>query len=98
MSSFLWPPCLQVSLTYCLTCVIVFRTHALTYMASTILIDYEPLMFPCVQNDMCKHMFVRVDRFFIWVPIQKTTQGRPNECQILYLGITIKLIDRSQRD
>jgi hypothetical protein len=37
-----------------------------------------------------------VDKFFFtWVPIKKTTQGRPNECQILYLGITIKLIDRS---
>jgi hypothetical protein len=39
-----------------------------------------------------------VDRVFFGVPIKKTTQGRPNECQILYLGITIKLIDRSQRD
>jgi hypothetical protein len=38
-----------------------------------------------------------VDRIFTWVPIKKTTQGRPNECQMLYLGITIKLIDRSQR-
>ena len=37
-----------------------------------------------------------VDRIFIWVPIKKTTQGRPNECQMLNLGITIKLIDRSQ--
>ena len=39
-----------------------------------------------------------VDRFFVWVLIKKTTQRRPNECQILYLGITIKLIDRSQRN
>jgi hypothetical protein len=39
-----------------------------------------------------------VVRIFTWVPIKKNTQGRPNECQIVYLGITIKLIDRSQRD
>jgi hypothetical protein len=36
-----------------------------------------------------------VDKFFTWVQIKKNTQGRPNECQIVYLGITIKLIDRS---
>ena len=37
-----------------------------------------------------------VDRFLVWVPIKKTTQGKQNECQVLNLGITIKLIDRSQ--
>ena len=31
-----------------------------------------------------------VDRILNRVPIKKTTQGRPNECQIVYLGITIK--------
>jgi hypothetical protein len=39
-----------------------------------------------------------VVRIFTWVQIKKNTQGRPNKCQIVYLGITIKLIDRSQRD
>ena len=39
-----------------------------------------------------------VDRFLVRVPLKKTTQGRPNECQMLNLGITIKLIDRSQRN
>ena len=37
-----------------------------------------------------------VDRIFTWVQIKKNPQGRPNECQIVYLGITIKLINRSQ--
>ena len=41
-------------------------------------------------------VFGIVDRILIWAPIKKTTQGKPNECQIVYLGITIKLIDRSQ--
>ena len=43
-----------------------------------------------------KEVGVYVDRFLVWVPMKKTTQGRPDECQILYLGITIKWIDRSQ--
>ena len=40
-----------------------------------------------------KHMMpqvITVDRILNRVPIKKTTQGRPNECQIVYLGITIK--------
>ena len=43
-------------------------------------------------------VMLSVDRFLLWVPIKKTTQGRPNECQVVHLGITIKLIDRSQGD
>ena len=39
-----------------------------------------------------------VDSFGGWVPIKKITQGRPNECQVLQLGITIKSIDRSQEN
>jgi hypothetical protein len=37
-----------------------------------------------------------VDSFRDRVPIKKTTQGRLNESQILHLGVTIRLIDRSQ--
>ena len=37
-----------------------------------------------------------VDRFFTWISIKKTIQGRPNKCQVLSLGVTIKVIDRSQ--
>ena len=44
----------------------------------------------------CHTSNLHVDRFLVWVPIKKTTHGRPNECQILYLGITIRLIDRSR--
>jgi hypothetical protein len=39
---------------------------------------------------------ILVVRIFTWVQIKKNTQGRPNECQIVYLGMTIKLIDRAQ--
>ena len=35
-----------------------------------------------------------VDRIFVWVPIKKTTQGKPNECQIFYIQGS-PLIDRS---
>jgi hypothetical protein len=45
---------------------------------------------------ICLNSYMVVDRIFTWVQIKKNTQGRPNECQIVYLGITIKLIDRSQ--
>ena len=37
-----------------------------------------------------------VDRFLVWIPIKKTTQRRLSQCHILHLGITIRLIDRSQ--